>query len=210
MENKTMINTCPQCNEDHATETPLISTMAFNGYEYWCPFCGYQTGMMGYKNRITLTPVLEKKLLVYKIFSNEFLSATGSQVCSAREINGIRVSREDFTPEFLAQMNAIVEQGWKYYVDYWDFTETQVIYDYIAKIHNRCQYQIAKYVEWMISNQEDYNKLSKLSKEIDIFALVQTSEEATEAVKVINQAIKLIPQLGHGWSPDDESLELRN
>lgn len=35
---------CNNAENKHLT-TPMIFTFAFRGHEYWCPVCGYKTGM---------------------------------------------------------------------------------------------------------------------------------------------------------------------
>lgn len=39
---------CTNPENKHLT-TPMIFTFAFRGYEYWCPICGWKTGMLGAK-----------------------------------------------------------------------------------------------------------------------------------------------------------------
>lgn len=32
---------------NHKNQVPLIFTFRFPGAEYWCPYCGYQSGILG-------------------------------------------------------------------------------------------------------------------------------------------------------------------
>ena len=49
MDKLKQINVCPK---DHPV-TPLIFTFAFNYNEYWCPGCGYLTGMFGHMREMS-------------------------------------------------------------------------------------------------------------------------------------------------------------
>lgn len=47
------------CPEHQNRETPLITTFAFPGAEYWCPHCGYICGMFDGAPKVPTTPELE-------------------------------------------------------------------------------------------------------------------------------------------------------
>ena len=74
------IQVCP--NHMDKELTPLIWTFAFIGSEYWCPACGYNSGMLGAGKDVKRTKVLENRLARYKVKSKKFLHATGLLVCS--------------------------------------------------------------------------------------------------------------------------------
>ena len=45
---------------EHDKKTPLIWTFKFDGFEYWCPVCGYKGGMFGAGINVPLTELLKK------------------------------------------------------------------------------------------------------------------------------------------------------
>jgi hypothetical protein len=49
--------------ENHKKQVPLLWTFKFNGYEYWCPYCGYKSGMFGAAKivKIPSTDLLEQQ-----------------------------------------------------------------------------------------------------------------------------------------------------
>ncbi len=101
--------------EDHQHEkiVPLISTMAFNGAEYWCPYCGYTGGVMGAGERVEETPELTKTLREYKEKSKGFLHAKSCQVCISLLHEGERISPEDL-PESEKEKNREAIANWFY------------------------------------------------------------------------------------------------
>lgn len=46
-------------------KTPLIWTFKFDGKEYWCPRCGYTSGMLGAGKWAKTTPELLESLRVW-------------------------------------------------------------------------------------------------------------------------------------------------
>lgn len=50
------------CN-NHEIQVPLLYTFKFDGYEYWCPYCGYKSGMFGAGKTVKIpgTDLLEQK-----------------------------------------------------------------------------------------------------------------------------------------------------
>lgn len=60
------------CNCDK--QTPLLFTFKFQGAEYWCPRCGYTSGMFGAGINIACTPELEKSLKDWREKAKKFLS----------------------------------------------------------------------------------------------------------------------------------------
>ena len=50
------------CENHPEFEVPLIWTFAFNGAEYWCPYCGQNSGMLGAGEDVEETPELKERL----------------------------------------------------------------------------------------------------------------------------------------------------
>jgi hypothetical protein len=59
-----------ECDE----KTPLMWTFKFNGCEYWCPRCGYMSGMFGAGINVPLTTELEKSKKDWEKKSKAYLS----------------------------------------------------------------------------------------------------------------------------------------
>jgi len=55
-------------------KTPLIWTFKFNGKEYWCPSCGYTSGMFGAGIDIKSTPELKKSKKDWEEKAKPYLS----------------------------------------------------------------------------------------------------------------------------------------
>lgn len=94
---------------DSCKNMPLVWTFAFNGAEYWCPYCGKTFGCFG-RDRVKSTPKLEEKLWLYEKYSRKYLSAKSSQVCCERKINGKWVKQEDIPVKFKTRMAKIVKE----------------------------------------------------------------------------------------------------
>jgi len=47
----------------HEKEVPLIFTFKFDGKEYWCPYCGYTSGILGAGRSVQIpdTNLLEER-----------------------------------------------------------------------------------------------------------------------------------------------------
>ena len=110
MSNKT-IKVC--CNhQDYIV--PLIWTFAFPKKEYWCPYCGYTSGMFGAGENVASTQELEQRLSRYTEKTREFRAA-------GMMIGGGRRKRSDGSLYSLADMNTedrekiitIYENGWE-------------------------------------------------------------------------------------------------
>lgn len=50
------------CENHPERETPLIFTMIFRGFEYWCPHCGYKGGFLGAGKNVPWTRELQNRL----------------------------------------------------------------------------------------------------------------------------------------------------
>ncbi len=102
------------CN-NHQDEkiVPLISTFAFNGAEFWCPYCGYTGGFLGAGERIEETPELAETLKEYEIKSKDFLRAKSHQVCTSLLWEGERISPDDL-PESEKEKDREIIMNWVY------------------------------------------------------------------------------------------------
>lgn len=54
-------------------KTPLIWTFKFIGCEYWCPRCGYSSGMFGAGRNVTRTKEIEKSLEEWIVKATPYL-----------------------------------------------------------------------------------------------------------------------------------------
>ena len=100
-------------NHQHEKIVPLIWTFAFNGSEYWCPYCGYNAGMLGAGESVESTPELEETLKEYREKSNNFLRAKSRQVCSSLEWEGKRISPDEL-PESEKEKDHEIIRNWVY------------------------------------------------------------------------------------------------
>jgi len=50
----------------HEKQVPLIWTFRHDGYEWWCPYCGYKEGMFGAGKDVPLTVELTKQKEIWK------------------------------------------------------------------------------------------------------------------------------------------------
>lgn len=103
----------------HNYKVPLIYTFAFNGAEYWCPYCGVSEGMLGAGKNIEVIPSEFEKLTgrkqIYIDTSQNYLDANGFLVCSARKFNGIKIERKDFSPNMIDEVRKYIKENkWKY------------------------------------------------------------------------------------------------
>ncbi len=90
--NETKYFTIDLCPGEHV-ETPLISTFAFIGQEYWCPVCGYTTGMFGVTKNVASTPELEALLDAYMSRAKPYLRYISSQGSGMEENQNGKLTR---------------------------------------------------------------------------------------------------------------------
>lgn len=57
---------------------PLIFTFAFPGAEYWCPFCGYKSGIFGAGEQVPATSELAARYEVYHVAALDYLRSRGA------------------------------------------------------------------------------------------------------------------------------------
>jgi len=67
-----MSETIKVCNCDK--KTPLIWTFKFSGKEYWCPRCGYTSGMFGAGINVPLTLELKQSKVEWEEKAKPYLS----------------------------------------------------------------------------------------------------------------------------------------
>ena len=100
------------CNK-HDKQVPLIWTFAFNGAEYWCPYCGANYGMMGAGKMVKWTPELATSLEKYEEKSSEFLHANGVQVCVKTMWEDEKIDPKDLPQAEKDRLQKIIDE-WKY------------------------------------------------------------------------------------------------
>lgn len=104
------------CNGHKEYETPLVSTFAFNGAEYWCPYCGQTYGMMSTES-VENTKQLQKRRDQYTKYTNSgddaFLHAKGILVCVATTWKGKKIKPEEL-PKTEQKRLERIRKAWTY------------------------------------------------------------------------------------------------
>lgn len=85
-----MAKTITICKEHRDYEVPLIFTLAFQGCEVWCPYCGHAEDMFG-GTEVPKTPELEKRKETYKKATEEYLHAQGLTYATLTEWQGKKI-----------------------------------------------------------------------------------------------------------------------
>ena len=88
-----MIKIC--YNHQSEEQTPLIWTFAFPYAEYWCPYCGGRTGMLGGGQDVDTTEELKDRLSDYKKRSKIYLNANGTLNCAETKYRGKWIKPKD-------------------------------------------------------------------------------------------------------------------
>jgi hypothetical protein len=101
------------CSNHQEYKVPLIWTFAFIGAEYWCPYCGYTSGMFGAGVNVKSTLPLRRKLKKYEALSNKFLPAYGSTHAISMMYNKVRYTQEALPEAARIKFKKIVDK-WKY------------------------------------------------------------------------------------------------
>lgn len=94
-------------------QTPLIWTFAFNGAEYWCPYCGASTGMLGGGDDVPWTWRLHHRYLKYKKASRKYLNAHSILCSSYFRYKGKNIKPEEMPPT-LRKYYEREAKKWKY------------------------------------------------------------------------------------------------
>jgi len=116
------LHKCPEtikiCEDCHLNGRmiPLIWTFAFNGSEYWCPFCGKNSGMIGAGEDVAFSKTLWMRRSAYESLSREFLKATGTLVASGVPWNG-EIIHPTQLPEHEKNRRQEVRDSWKFGVE---------------------------------------------------------------------------------------------
>lgn len=100
-------------NHQDEEQTPLIWTFAFPGAEYWCPYCGGRTGMLGGGEDIESTKELEVRHRDYKKRSKKYLVANSKLFCSELLWRGKWISPRDLTPRVREKLRETAK-SWEY------------------------------------------------------------------------------------------------
>ena len=87
------------CSNHGDYEVQLIYTFAWNGYEYWCPYCGCHEGGMGAGEDVNETKELKKRAELYEKLTAEFLGARSTLICSETMWKGKRIKPSELPKE---------------------------------------------------------------------------------------------------------------
>lgn len=63
------------CSNHRYYQVPLIWTFRHHGAEFWCPFCGEQSGMLGAGVDVENNEVLNQRSIDYNEKASKYLSA---------------------------------------------------------------------------------------------------------------------------------------
>ena len=72
----------------------MIWTFAFEGAEYWCPYCGFAGSMLGSGITVNQTPELIKRWKLYLKSTKDYLHAQGTTCCSCTVWQGQQIKTE--------------------------------------------------------------------------------------------------------------------
>lgn len=97
----------------HDTDTQLIWTFAFNGYEYWCPACGAVYGMMGAGRDVKWNWKIHNQYVKDLKRSRKYLNANGVLICAYFRYKGQDIEPKDM-PEKLKKYYILESKKWKY------------------------------------------------------------------------------------------------
>ena len=103
------------CSNHSDYVVPLIWTFAFPRKEYWCPYCGYTSGMFGAGENVASSQELEERLKHYTEKTREFRSAASMVVGGGRrkKDDGSLYSLIDMDIKDREKLINIYENGWK-------------------------------------------------------------------------------------------------
>lgn len=94
-------------------KTPLIFTFAFIGAEFWCPYCGKISGMMGAGKNVKSTARLRNRLRRFNKLSKDYLRSKSLLVCSETLWNGKWIKPSEIPKEEIERLNTAAK-NWKY------------------------------------------------------------------------------------------------
>ena len=100
------------CSNHQDYQVPLIYTYAWNGYEYWCPYCGEHEGMLGAGMEVEETGELNKRLELYKEVTKEYLNARSTLICAETKWKGKRIKPSELPKEEIERLQKLCKT-WK-------------------------------------------------------------------------------------------------
>lgn len=107
MTQETFIRVCTE----HKKQVPLIFTMAFPGFNYWCPECGITLKAPDDKSKVPLTATLTKRRDDNLEKTKEFLQASNVMNTDKRIMFGaMRVKKEDLPQSETDRLQKIVDE----------------------------------------------------------------------------------------------------
>ncbi len=92
------------CSNHQDYQVPLIWTFAWNGYEYWCPYCGCHEGLMGAGESVDETKELKKRLEFYKKATRDYLNARSTLICDETMWEGKRIKPSELPKEEIERL----------------------------------------------------------------------------------------------------------
>jgi hypothetical protein len=105
-----VVKVCGDCHPER--EIPLIWTFAFNGCEYWCPFCGWAGGMLGAGVNVPFSKKLRIRRESYKRLAQPYLDANSALCCAQLIWDGEWISPRDL-PDFEKKRLLEASKTWK-------------------------------------------------------------------------------------------------
>ena len=97
------------CSDHRDYEVPLISTFAFRGAEFWCPYCGTAEGMFGAGENVKTTRQLEVRSEMWEQHTEEFLTARSQLVCSSLIWKGKEIKPSELPQEEIDRCKQVVK-----------------------------------------------------------------------------------------------------
>lgn len=102
-----------KCCDQHEENVKLVWTYAFNGYEYWCPYCGENYGMLGAGETRALTFSECREMIKYRRIGKDYLKARSAQVCESLMWKGKRISPDDLPSHEKKRIQKVIDE-WVY------------------------------------------------------------------------------------------------
>ncbi len=102
-----------RCCDRHEKNVQLVWTFAFPGAEYWCPYCGATSGMMGAGEYRNLTFSECREMIKYRHIGDDFLDARSTSVCSSMMWEGKRISPHDLPDHEKKRIQEVINE-WVY------------------------------------------------------------------------------------------------
>ena len=97
------------CRNHEDYPVPLIYTYAWNGSEYWCPFCGCHEGMLGAGMDVDETKELKKRAKLYEKATAEYLVSRCTLICSETTWKGKRIKPSELPKEEIERLRKLAK-----------------------------------------------------------------------------------------------------